>query len=127
MALMGITGNLDVPGGQMLFRTPKINNVSAFGAHKMLEKNQAAKRLGGDRFRLAGNFGIINPKCVWDAITAEEPYAVKMLFLISTNPLLTRANAKKVREALMRSLPGNAPPASSTLMWRRSIDPTGPR
>jgi anaerobic selenocysteine-containing dehydrogenase len=100
MALMGITGNLDVPGGQMLFRTPKINNVGTFGAHKMLAENQAAKRLGGDRFRLAGNFGIINPKCVWDAIIEEEPYAVKMLFLISTNPMLTRANAKKVREAL---------------------------
>jgi anaerobic selenocysteine-containing dehydrogenase len=102
MALMGITGNLDVPGGQMLFRTPKINNVSTFGAHKMLAKNQAAKRLGGERFRLAGNFGIINPKCVWDAIIKAEPYAVKMLFLISTNPMLTRANAKKVREALER-------------------------
>ena len=100
MALMGITGNLDVAGGQMLFRTPKINNVSTFGAHKMLAKNQAAKRLGGDRFRLAGNFGIINPKCVWDAIIEEEPYAAKMLFLISTNPMLTRANAKKVRDAL---------------------------
>jgi anaerobic selenocysteine-containing dehydrogenase len=100
MAMMGITGNLDVPGGQMLFRIPKINNVSTFGAHKMLAKDQAAKRLGGDRFRLAGNFGIINPKCVWDAIIEEKPYAVKMLFLISTNPMLTRANAKKVREAL---------------------------
>jgi anaerobic selenocysteine-containing dehydrogenase len=100
MALMGITGNLDVPGGQMLFQTPKINNVGTFGAHKMLAKNQAAKRLGGDRFRLAGNFGIINPKCVWDAIINAEPYAAKMLFLISTNPMLTRANAKEVREAL---------------------------
>ena len=100
MALMGITGNLDVPGGQMLFQTPKINNVSTFGAHKMLAKNQAAKRLGGDRFRLAGNFGIINPKCVWDAIIKAEPYAAKMLFLISTNPMLTRANAKEVRDAL---------------------------
>ncbi|MGD2186526.1 MAG: molybdopterin-dependent oxidoreductase [Desulfobacterales bacterium] len=102
MAMMGITGNLDVPGGQMLFRTPKINNVGTFGAHKMLAKEQAAKRLGGDRFRLAANFGIINPKCVWDAIIKEKPYAVKMLFLISTNPMLTRANAKMVAEALER-------------------------
>ncbi len=100
IALIGITGNLDVPGGQMLFRTPKIRNVGTFGAHKMLPKKQAGKRLGGDRFRLAGKFGIINPKCVWDAIIDENPYPVKMMFLISTNPLLTRAHAKEVYQAL---------------------------
>jgi len=100
MALMGITGNIDVPGGQVLFRPPKIKTVAEFGAHKKLLKAQAAKRLGGDRFRLAGNFAIINPKCVWDAILEEKPYPVKMLFLISSNPVMTRANAKEVYRAL---------------------------
>jgi anaerobic selenocysteine-containing dehydrogenase len=100
MALMGITGNIDVPGGQVLFKTPKIRNVGQFGAHKHLPKEQAKKRLGGERFRLAANFAIINPKCVWDAILEEKPYPVKMLFLISTNPVLTRANAKEVYRAL---------------------------
>ena len=100
MALMGITGNIDVPGGQVLFNTPKIRNVGQFGAHKMLPDEQAKKRLGGERFRLAGNFAIINPKCVWDAIVKETPYPVKMLFFISSNPVLTRANAKEVYRAL---------------------------
>jgi anaerobic selenocysteine-containing dehydrogenase len=100
MALMGITGNIDRPGGQVLFRTANINNVSRFGAHKMLSEEQAQKRLGGERFRLAGKFGIINPKCVWDAILSEKPYPVKMLFFISSNPLLTRANAREVYQAL---------------------------
>jgi anaerobic selenocysteine-containing dehydrogenase len=100
MALMGITGNIDVAGGQVLFNTPKIRNVGQFGAHRMLPHEQAQKRLGGDRFRLAGNFAIINPKCVWDAILEEKPYTVKMLFLISSNPVLTRANAKEVYRAL---------------------------
>ncbi|MGD8975373.1 MAG: molybdopterin-dependent oxidoreductase [Desulfobacterales bacterium] len=100
MALMGITGNIDVPGGQVLFSTAKIRNVGQFGAHRMLPYDQAAKRLGGNRFRLAGNFAIINPKCVWDAILEEEPYPVKMLFLISSNPVMTRANAKEVYRAL---------------------------
>ncbi len=100
MALMGITGNIDAPGGQVLFSTAKIRNVGQFGAHRMLPADQADKRLGGDRFRLAGNFAIINPKCVWDAILEEEPYAVKMLFFISSNPVLTRANAKEVYRAL---------------------------
>jgi anaerobic selenocysteine-containing dehydrogenase len=100
MALMGVTGNIDVPGGQVLFSPPKIRNASRFGAHKMLPKEQFEKRLGGDRFRLAGNFAIINPKCVWDAILEEKPYPVKMLFFISSNPLMTRANAREVYRAL---------------------------
>jgi anaerobic selenocysteine-containing dehydrogenase len=100
MALMGVTGNIDVPGGQVLFSTPKIRNVGQFGAHKLLPYEQAKKRLGGERFRLAGNFAIINPKCVWDAILEEKPYPVKMLFFISSNPVLTRANAKEVYRAL---------------------------
>ncbi|MBW2469343.1 MAG: molybdopterin-dependent oxidoreductase, partial [Deltaproteobacteria bacterium] len=100
MALMGITGNIDVPGGQVLFKTPRIRNVGYFGAHRMLPDAQREKRLGGDRFRLAGNFAIINPKCVWDAILEEKPYPVKMLFFISSNPLMTRANAKEVYRAL---------------------------
>jgi len=100
MALMGITGNIDAEGGQVLFNSPRIRNVGQFGAHRLLPHQQAAKRLGGDRFRLAGNFAIINPKCVWDAILDEKPYAVKMLFLISSNPLLTRANAAEVYRAI---------------------------
>jgi len=100
MVLMGITGNIDVPGGQVLFGAPKILNVGEFGAHRMLSKEQAVKRLGGDWFRLAGNFAIINPKCVWDAILEEKPYPVKMLFFISSNPVMTRANAREVYKAL---------------------------
>ncbi len=100
MALMGVTGNIDVPGGQVLFQAPRIRNVGHFGAHRMLPDVQREKRLGGERFRLAGNFGIINPKCVWDAILTEKPYPVKMLFFISSNPLMTRGNAREVYRAL---------------------------
>ena len=102
MILSAITGNFDVPGGQVLFRPPKIRTVSEFSAHKMLPKEQAQKRLGGDSFKVASHFAIINPKCVWDAILSEKPYPVKMLFFISSNPLLTRANSGYVYEALKK-------------------------
>jgi anaerobic selenocysteine-containing dehydrogenase len=102
MCIMAVTGNLDAPGGQVLFRTPHVVNVGQFGAHAYLPPEQAKKRLGGERFRLASRFAILNPKCVWDAITEEEPYPVKMLFLISSNPMMTRPNAKDVYKALER-------------------------
>ncbi|MCP4187739.1 MAG: molybdopterin-dependent oxidoreductase [Gammaproteobacteria bacterium] len=100
MALMAITGNLDRKGGQVLFETAKNRNASEFGAHKLLSREQRNKRLGGERFRLASHFAIMNPKCVWDAILTEEPYPVKMAFFISSNPVLTRANAGEVYKAL---------------------------
>lgn len=100
MHLMGITGNLDAPGGQVLFKTPKINNVGVFGAHNKLSSEQIEKRLGGNRFQLADKFAIINEKAVWDAVLEEKPYPVKMLFFISSNPLMTKANAKEVYAAL---------------------------
>jgi anaerobic selenocysteine-containing dehydrogenase len=100
MALMGITGNIDAPGGQVLFQQPRIRNVGYFGAHRMLPDIQREKRLGSDRFRLGAHFAIINPKCVWDAILEEKPYPVKMLFFISSNPLMTRGNAREVYRAL---------------------------
>ncbi len=100
MFLMGLTGNLDAPGGQVLNKTPNVVNVGHFGAHGMLPKDQFAKRLGGDRFRLASRFALIQPKCGWDAILEEKPYPGKMLFFISSNPVITRANAREVYRAL---------------------------
>ena len=100
MCLMAVTGNLDVPGGQVLNKTPDIVNVGHFGGHGLLSKEQFAKRLGGERFRLASRFAILQPRCVWDAILDEKPYPVKMLFLISSNPVVTRPNAKDVYRAL---------------------------
>jgi anaerobic selenocysteine-containing dehydrogenase len=102
IALTAITGNLDVPGGMVFYVPPPTMNASQFGLHQMLPPEQRKKRLGGEVFKLADAFAIINPKFVWDAILYEEPYPVKMVFLISSNPLITRANASVVYEALKK-------------------------
>ena len=61
---------------------------------------QISIKLPADLEAVYSNFAIINPKYVWDAILDEKPYPVKMLFFISSNPLLTRGNAREVRRAL---------------------------
>ena len=86
MFLMGITGNIDVPGGQVLFRRRPSATSASSAPTRCFPAEQARKAPGGRRFRLAGNFAIINPKFVWDAILTEKPYPVKMLFFISSNP-----------------------------------------
>jgi len=100
IALAAVTGNLDVPGGMVFYVPPSTMNAGQFGAHKLLPPEQRKKRLGGDVFRLADAFAILNPRFVWDAILYEKPYPVKMVFLISSNPVITRAYASMVYEAL---------------------------
>ena len=100
IVLMAITGNLDIPGGNAFFNSPAVVNASDLGLHKRLSPEQKKKRLGGDRFRLADAFAMINPQTVWRAILEDDPYPVKGLFCISTNPLITRANAREVKAAL---------------------------
>jgi anaerobic selenocysteine-containing dehydrogenase len=100
ICLMAMTGNLDRPGGSVFYPNPPVLNASQVGAHRVLVKDIRRKRLGGDRFRLANRIGVINPKAVWDAILDETPYPVKALYLISTNPVISRANARQVKAAL---------------------------
>ncbi|UCG11425.1 MAG: molybdopterin-dependent oxidoreductase [Deltaproteobacteria bacterium] len=100
ICLMAMTGNLDRPGGSVFYPNPPVVNASRLGAHRILSAEARQKRLGGDRFRLAERIGVINPEPVWDAILNQEPYPVKALYLISTNPIISRANAKQVKAAL---------------------------
>jgi anaerobic selenocysteine-containing dehydrogenase len=102
IALAAVTGNLDVPGGMVFYVPPPVMNASQFGLHQLLPPEQRKKRLGGEVFKLADAFAIINPRFVWEAILYEKPYPVKMVFLISSNPVMTRANASMVYEALKK-------------------------
>jgi anaerobic selenocysteine-containing dehydrogenase len=101
-ALMAVTGNLDAPGGNVFFVPPPVRTVSEFALHRELPAEQRAKRLGGDQYKLASRVALVTPKVVWDAILTGEPYPVVAGLLCGTNPVVTRANAKEVREALSK-------------------------
>jgi anaerobic selenocysteine-containing dehydrogenase len=99
-ALMGITGNLDVPGGNVLFVNPPTRTVAEFARHRGLSREQRDKRLGGKDFPLGARVAYINPKKAWDAILTGKPYPIKAGILGGTNPVVTRANAREAYEAL---------------------------
>jgi anaerobic selenocysteine-containing dehydrogenase len=100
LSLMAMTGNMDLPGGNVLFPRNTVLGFKDLTAISKLTAEQNKKRLGGERFRLSNRLMVLNPKLVWDAILEEKPYPVKTLYLISTNPLITRANARQVKAAL---------------------------
>jgi len=100
VALMAITGNLDVPGGNVFFPPPPIQPVGKFALHHDLPPEQRAKRLGGNTYKLADRIAVITPKMVWDAVLTGKPYPVKAVQLHGSNPVITRANASEVYKAL---------------------------
>jgi anaerobic selenocysteine-containing dehydrogenase len=100
--LMGITGNLDAPGGNVLFVNPPTRTVAEFAQHKDLSSEQRKKRLGGEEFKLGARVAFINPKKAWDSILTGKPYPIKAGILCGTNPVVTRANAKEAYEALKK-------------------------
>jgi anaerobic selenocysteine-containing dehydrogenase len=102
IGLMGITGNLDAPGGNALFVNPPTRTVAEFGRHKDLSKEVLSKRLGGEQFKLGARVAFINPKKAWDSIVYGEPYQLKAGLLCGTNPVVSRANAKEAYEALKK-------------------------
>jgi len=102
IGLMGITGNLDAPGGNALFVNPPTRTVAEFGRHKDLSKEMLAKRLGGEQFKLGARVAFINPKKAWDSIVYGEPYQLKAGLLCGSNPVVTRANAREAYEALKK-------------------------
>ena len=98
--LMAITGNLDIPGGNVFFTPPPIRTIGEFGLHQELSAEQREKQLGGDVYKLAWRVALVTPKMVWDAILTSKPYPVKAVQLHGTNPVITRANANEVYQAL---------------------------
>ena len=102
IGLMGITGNLDAPGGNALFVNPPTRTVAEFGRHKDLSKEVLAKRLGGEQFKLGARVAFINPKKAWDSIVYGEPYQLKAGLLCGSNPVVSRANAKEAYAALKK-------------------------
>jgi anaerobic selenocysteine-containing dehydrogenase len=126
--LRAITGNIDIPGGELLGGYPE--EVKGFSwdadmdCHDKLPEGQRRKQLGSDRFKLEtfpgwelmckpyrrvyGHdlpnfpFTLASQMYVYEAILTGKPYPVKAFIAQGNNPLLAHANTKKAYEALKR-------------------------
>jgi anaerobic selenocysteine-containing dehydrogenase len=99
--LRGLTGNLDVPGGDVFGH----ELVAAYPVlRQALPPDALAKRIGADRFKLLGGFRAFMPSAhipgLFEAMRTGDPYRVRALLLFGNNPLATVANARGVYESL---------------------------
>ena len=102
--LVALTGNLDVPGGNVIFGLPPGLPRAKFSLFDRLPPEQHAKMLGGDRYKLGATINRITPHVVWDAIEEADPYQVRAMVIFASNTLTARENARRVYDILKNKL-----------------------
>jgi anaerobic selenocysteine-containing dehydrogenase len=99
LILMGITGNIDVPGGNVFYPAPPLAYPDL---KEKLAPEQVAKRLGGDKFKALSKHSYAHPPTVFRAILSEQPYPVKAMIVIGSNVVTTYPNTQTVIAALKK-------------------------
>lgn len=123
--LSGLCGHIEQPGGDILpVPYPGIIHEETIAAHERLAPEQIDKTLGVERFRLLSRKGydliqeaalrvygneayartafevFAHGPSIYRAILTGQPYPVKALLTLSSNPMVTVPNTKLVYQAL---------------------------
>ena len=104
--LMAITGNLDVPGGQILPGTGAGHNESGFGFEKGVGEDLQKKMIGLEEYP-AYCMIILNAHAdlMLKALETGEPYPIKMGFYAGNNLMsCTSMEPKRWHDAIVKSL-----------------------
>ncbi|MFC2042173.1 molybdopterin-dependent oxidoreductase [Chloroflexota bacterium] len=95
--IKAITGNVDVPGGEIMHAMPPIKRPAEFSLAAMRE-NQ--KEMLGAEYKIAQRNLFVPRHLVSKAILEGKPYPLKALLLFGTNPIITYADSSQVYQAL---------------------------
>ena len=100
--LKALTGNLDVPGGDVLPSYP----LAGAGAVEISMRSRLAeqtweKRAGAGHKRLP-LYRRVPPTDLVNAMLAEDPYRIKSVYVHASNPLLTYTHASRTYQAFRR-------------------------
>ena len=117
--LTAITGNIDIRGGEEMRPVhPQLIEEIEIDLGEKLPPEQERKQIGYDRFRLfsrqggsllnmtaksrlsAGHASFAHAPMVYRAMITGEPYPVKAMLTVASNPMVTQPNTKLVYKAL---------------------------
>ncbi len=100
LILMAISGNLEVPGGNVnRVGPPLMRPGELVQSKKFPDKKQ---KMMAPEFRLATLMGFVPSQMIVKAILTGRPCPIRFLYIQGSNPLLSYANAKETFEALRR-------------------------
>jgi anaerobic selenocysteine-containing dehydrogenase len=103
-ALMAITGNLDIKGGNV-FTIPISMGFKDLKLYDKLPPEAAGKKIGLNKVlwsRLSNTWPSAHTPSLWQAILYETPYPVKAMMVMAANPALICANSNIVQKALRK-------------------------
>ncbi len=102
LILMGMTGNIDVPGGNVFWVPPEgmrsgLHELGSKRGHGLMSAEKKAAVISGKRFPFT-------PDChvptFWKSVITGEPYRVRALWIVGSNPLLTATQGLTIERAL---------------------------
>jgi len=106
--LSAITGNLDIPGGD-IFLVPPADIVShtatvdpSIMLHEKVTPEMRAKTIGGGQYKVL-DLHSVHPRHFCDALLSGRPYPVKVIFLMASNMLLNQTDPKRTVQALKKA------------------------
>jgi anaerobic selenocysteine-containing dehydrogenase len=103
LILMGLTGNIDVPGGNVLWVPPRgirpkspLIDMSVAGV-QFLPPEKKARILTGGKYPFAPN---CHPPTFWKSVVTGDPYRVRGMWIVGSNPLVTATQGLTIEKAL---------------------------
>ncbi len=104
LCLSAITGNLDVPGGDVFWVPPAgvvpqswRLNPSIFGPE--IPPDMKAKKIGAGKYRVLAQ---VHPHDFFEAVLSEKPYPIKALFVMGGNILVSHSYSEEMVQALKK-------------------------
>jgi anaerobic selenocysteine-containing dehydrogenase len=92
--LRAVTGNLDVPGGEVFANGVPFVNITEV-------EDMSRRPMIGSEFKVAASIGIAPSQDVLRAASTGDPYPIKASLIFGSNPLTTYANTEGVYKAIM--------------------------
>ncbi len=103
LILMGLAGSIDVPGGNALWVPPKgvkpkspLLDMNVAGV-QFMPAEKKARIITGGKYVFAPN---CHPPTFWKSMITGEPYRVRGIWIVGSNPLLTATQGLTIEKAL---------------------------
>jgi anaerobic selenocysteine-containing dehydrogenase len=100
LCLMAVSGNLDVPGGNIHARDPEIMPLGRFVRADLIPDKR--KTMLGAHHRTIPRMMTVPPSFFKQAVLEETPYPVRGLYVMCGNPMMSWADSRQTRRALER-------------------------
>jgi len=98
--LMAVTGNLEVPGGNVNRASPSTMRTGELVQIKRFPDKK--EKILSPEFRMAAMMGFVPSQLIVKAILTGRPHPIRSMYLQGTNPLLAYANSRETLEAMKK-------------------------